>query len=97
MHEKTRKYINSLYDFKDNWIILEGLNEGWQTSETRACTKLAFNLYNNFTGFTDEEASNYSVNNTLAYAGSKLNLEIFLEAIRIRFNASPQEDSFFYN
>lgn len=96
MFDDTRRHINSLYNFKENRIIPDGLNQPWQTSGTIACTRLAFNLYNSFTGFEEDEASKYSTIDIFAYAGSKLNLEIFLEAIKIRFNASSkEEDSFF--
>ncbi len=95
MFEETRKHINSLYDFKENWIIPSSLNQAWQTSSTRACTKLAFNLYNSFVGLTDEEASDYSIINVMAYAGSDLNKEVFLEAIKIRFDMAKGEDTFF--
>lgn len=98
MFEDTRKNIKTLYDFKpgENHIIPKGLNSAWQTSGTRACTKLAFNLYNSFTGFEDDEVSNYSVIDIMSYAGSDLQREIFLEAIKIRFNTPDnREDTFF--
>lgn len=95
MFEETKKYIKTLYDFKKNSIVPEGINAAWQTSGTRACTKLAFNLYNSFTGFEDDEEIHYSVINIFAYAGSDTNRKIFIEAIRIRFEMSNNEDSFF--
>lgn len=51
--EETRRNINSLYDFKENCIDIDGMHKGWQTSTSMKVTRLAFNLYNGFTG-TDE-------------------------------------------
>lgn len=94
MFDETRNHISNLYDFKKNQIVLEGLNEAWQTSGTRACTKLAFNLYNSFTGFEDEETNRYSVIDIFA-CGSNQIKEIFLEAIKVRFELINDEATFF--
>ena len=48
--EETRNNIESLYDFKEKCIKIDGLNKGFQTSGTVRATKLAFNLFNNFRG-----------------------------------------------
>jgi len=83
MFQETRKNINTLYNFKENHIEFKGLNSGWQTSGTMACCKLAFNLFNSFDGFEDDEAYNYTVINIFAYAGE--NKDYFIEAIKLRF------------
>ena len=84
MFPETRGMIHTLYDFKNNWINHEGLSQGWQTSGTLACCKLAFNLYNSFDGIEDDEAYKYSVINIFTYVDND-NKNYFFEAIRIRF------------
>lgn len=51
------EHIENIYDFSDNCIIPECLNEGWQTGTSRKTTLLAFNL---FTGHTNWMPENYS-------------------------------------
>ncbi|NWL87802.1 hypothetical protein DMN77_09330 [Paenibacillus sp. 79R4] len=59
--EQTRSHVRDLYDFDENSICLEGLNKGWQTSSTVKLTRLAFNLYNGYSGDEDRDAArNYS-------------------------------------
>jgi len=50
LNPETRKHIIDLYDFKNNCILLTGLNNAWQTGSSIAITRLAFNLYNGFIG-----------------------------------------------
>jgi len=86
----TRANINSLYDFKSNCIIPEGLCEGFQTTASLKVTRMAFNLYNGDTTngvlSSDDEgygndAENYAPDNLFdcCYA------PYFWEAIQIRF------------
>lgn len=59
--EQTRSHVRDLYDFDENSICLEGLNKGWQSSSTVKLTRLAFNLYNGYSGDEDRDAArNYS-------------------------------------
>ncbi|QWU13199.1 hypothetical protein SAMN04487895_11718 [Paenibacillus sophorae] len=59
--EQTRSHVRDLYDFDENSICLEGLYKGWQTSSTVKLTRLAFNLYNGYSGDEERDASrNYS-------------------------------------
>lgn len=60
---QTRQHIKDLYDHQDNCIRLEGLQEGWQTGTTLKITRLAFNLFNGFTGDSElnpDRPRNYS-------------------------------------
>lgn len=58
---ETRSHVRDLYDFDDNSICLEGLNKGWQTSSSIKLTRLAFNLYNGYSGDDEYDAArNYS-------------------------------------
>ena len=52
---ETRQNINQMFDFKNDWIIPEGMHGGWQTSGTVRVCRLAFNLWN---GYTEPEHSN---------------------------------------
>lgn len=80
--DDTRKHINDLYDFKENWIKHEGLSASWQTGGTTKITKLAFNLYNGWHGEGDRD--NYSPLHLFSVSAD--NREYLLEAIRIRFS-----------
>lgn len=77
----TRNNINDLYNFKENWIKVEGINKCWQTGGTTKITKLAFNLYN---GWRGEDGDDYSPLHLFSVDDD--NREYLLEAIRIRFS-----------
>lgn len=47
----TRCHIHDVFDFDNDRIKLEGLNEGWQTSGSLKTTLFAFNMWN---GYADE-------------------------------------------
>lgn len=44
----TRQRVNRLFDFEDDCIRSEALQEGWQTSGTYRLCLLAFNLWNGY-------------------------------------------------
>lgn len=77
---ETRRNIETIYNFKERCINLESLRKGWQTSESTRVCRLAFNLFNGYTGsgksaplFTPYE---------LFDSGS---INYMLEAIKIRY------------
>lgn len=77
---ETRRNINCLYNYNERCIDLGGLRGGWQTGESIKVCRLAFNLYNGYTGsgkaarmFTPEELF---CSGLIAY---------MLEAVRIRY------------
>jgi hypothetical protein len=78
--DATRWNVNSLYDFRENVINLSGLNEPWQTGETKNLTRLAFNL---FSGYSE---SGIDANRLYTpYFLFKTNfIEYCFEAVRIR-------------
>lgn len=47
---ETRNNIDRLYNFKERCIEFDGLHDGWQTGTSIRVTRLAFNLYNGFSG-----------------------------------------------
>lgn len=88
----TRRHFDRLYDFKQNCLKLEGINEGWQTSGSLAVTRLAFNLYNNGTPtmylYEDDaekqirECARYSVSDIFSNTAYTA---CFLQAIKLRY------------
>ena len=81
--EETRKHFDRVFNMEEGLIIPEGLNEPWQTGTTIAITRLAFNLYNGFTGREEiDTPEKYSVENIFCKTGLAL---YFYEAIRNRF------------
>lgn len=82
MLDDTRKHIKDLYDFKNNWIKVEGFNKGWQTSGTVAVTRLAFNLYNGFKG-EDDSICRVTPLDIFSSLGGEY-LDCMLNAIKIR-------------
>ncbi|WP_410506340.1 DUF6075 family protein [Haloimpatiens sp. FM7315] len=72
-----------MYDFEENCIRLDGLNQGWQAGGTTKATKLAFNLYNNWRG-EDREHEDYSPLELFSVATEYRNY--FLVAVQLRFS-----------
>lgn len=80
--KETRSHIRDLYDFNENCIRFEGLNQGWQTSSTVKLTRLAFNLYNGYAGDEDRDAArNYSP----YYLFDTNLLPFFFKAAKLRY------------
>ena len=84
--ESTRKHIRDLYNFRERSIRPEGLAKAWQTSSTRALTRLAFDLYHGgpvSPEGTEEDLEEHSA----ARIFSRLNewAPYALDAIRIRY------------
>lgn len=85
----TRNNFTSLFNLEKGAVIPDALNHGWQTSSSRAVTRLAFNLFTNSIITNSEEDnfydfSSYSVSNI--FASSYEYFDYFLEAIKIRFD-----------
>lgn len=90
MNADTRRYVNSIYNFKTGSVIKECLNEGWITSGSGKVVRMAFNLYNNGTpsiyAYEDledqlKECSKYTVEDLFCCPYAKY----FFEAIKIRY------------
>lgn len=76
---ETRNSVNRLFNFKENGIRPEGLDEAWQTGGTRRLCRLAFNLWN---GWTQDGAENLSAPYELFDCGFA---PYFMEAIKLRY------------
>lgn len=77
--ETTRDHINRVFDFKEDIIEPEGLQEGWQTGSTVRLTRLAFNLWNGYTEHGEEELSTPYELFDCSYA------PYFYEAIKLKY------------
>lgn len=90
-----RAHIERLYDFEDESIKLEGINEAWQTGGSTAVTRLAFNLYSGSTPTIClyeeneedclQECSQYAVSDI--FSRSICNMEYLMEAVRLRYQS----------
>jgi len=78
--DATRWHITSLYDFGEGVIIFSGLDEAWQTGETKILTRLAFNLYS---GYFDCNDGGYHLY-TPYFLFSTEFMEFCFEGVRIR-------------
>lgn len=79
--EVCRQHLSDLYDFEENCICPDAIGADWQTSTSLKTTRLAFNLFNDGTAWTEEPerlapAEIFCCN----YA------PYYIEAIKIRFN-----------
>jgi hypothetical protein len=96
---ETRRNISSLYDFNERGILLNGLNNGWQTSTSLRVTRMAFNLYNGFAGDIGDGNDQYAGLYTPYHLFDTSLLPFLFEAVKLRYpeyyrNITPlkQED-----
>ena len=80
---------NDVFNFKDDHIILDGLNKSWQTSSTQRTTRLMYNLWNGW-AYENKNAKANSIASPL-YSVESIFCDYeyapyFCEAIRIRFD-----------
>lgn len=75
--DKFRKNINEIYDFKEKFIVPEGLEKIYLSGSERGLLKLAYHLYN----------SSYEFNLDSAFSNFESKRQIIaLNAIQIRYN-----------
>ncbi len=74
----TQNHISLLFDFDEDQIIEDGLNQGWQTGSSTKICRLAFNLWN---GYTDQTTMGYTPEDLFCCEFA----EYFFEAIKLRF------------
>lgn len=86
--EETRKHFDKLYNERAREIEFTGITEGWQTGASLAITKLAFNLFNGYSGLEDSESRFYTVENIFCY---KAYAPYFYEGIKLRFNIQEKK------
>lgn len=81
LNEDTRKNIELLYNFESKGIIIEGLNEPFQTNTSIRITRLAYNLFNNY--YDEQDPARYTPEDI--FYVFKQDLIYTMEAIKIRF------------
>lgn len=88
-----KDHINDVFDFTENSIILEALNQPWQTNTSKKTTRLLFNLWNGYhtdgKTYTDEDGYEndlpsrfYAVDEIFCSEYAKY----YFEAIKLRFS-----------
>ena len=83
--EKTRCNISHLYDFKERGIVFDGLFGDFQTSVSLKVTRMAFNLYNGFTGDTGEKGNDEPRFYSPYYLYDTGLMVYFFEAVKLRY------------
>ena len=87
---ETRNHFNKLYNERTRQIEFTGTTEGWQTGSSLAITKLAFNLFNGYSGLEDSESRLYTVENIFCYTEFA---PYFYEGIKLRFNIQDHKSN----
>lgn len=98
--EETRQHAGSIFNLKENGIEPSSLIAPWQTSTTRKVTRLAFNLWNGFTGKVESDESEeegYRIGETdPAFAVDNIFCSslgrYFFEAIKLRYPEYNREE-----
>ena len=73
------EHLDLLFDFKDDGIIVDGVNGGWHTSSSKRTVHLAFNLWNDY---IDKDRP---LNSTPSELFSGSFMEYYFTAIALRF------------
>lgn len=88
-----KDHINSVFDFAENSIILEALNQPWQTGTSKKTTRLLFNLWNGCHSDGDTYMDEYGCESDLPsrfYAVDEIfcsaYAKYYFEAIKLRFS-----------
>ena len=79
MAPETRANINRMFDFKNEWVMPEGMHGGWQTSGTVRVCQLAFNLWNGYSG--ERQGDEFTPNDLFCCEFAPY----FMEGIKIRY------------
>jgi len=82
---ETRRNINRLYDFDKRGIIVEGLFDGFQTGTSMKVTRMAFNLYNGFTGDAAHRRKDNQRNYSPYHIYDTGLMAFFFEAVKLRY------------
>lgn len=83
-----REHIDDLFDLQEDTIKPDGVHKAWQTGTSQKTSRLAFNLWNNFTGTVDDEADelndserNYAVDEIFCCSYAPF----YYEAVKLRY------------
>lgn len=98
--DETRRHAGSIFNLKENGIEPASLIAPWQTSTTRKVTRLAFNLWNGFSGKVESDESEedgyrigemdpgFAVDNIFCSSLGRY----FFEAIKLRYPEYNREE-----
>jgi len=86
--DDTRRHVDSLFDFVEDGIKPEGLQDGWQTGGSIRVCRMAFNLWN---GYIDEGAEGATTPESLFACGFA---PYFVEGLKLRFPESFREENY---
>ena len=75
----TRTNFKAIYNMKERRVIPTSVDDGFQTSGSKALTKLAINL------FTDMTPLDYDYSTGTIFASAGTYFEYFFEALKIRY------------
>lgn len=86
LNDDCYRNMSSIFNIEKGRIILEGVNEGWQTSSSLRVTRLIYNLWNGYCYSECESedptpSSDYTVSEIFYDSDSRY----FFEAIKIRY------------
>lgn len=81
--EETRKHFAELYNIEKGEINVKEINREWQTGTTTIITRLAFNLFNGYTGTEQENDAKYYAVDNIFY--NRRFASYFWQAVKIRF------------
>lgn len=79
LNPDTRANVDSLFDFKMDWIMPEHFHAPWQTGGSYRVTRMAFNLWNGWAEEGHEKSSTPDEMFDCGYAS------YFFEAVKLRY------------
>lgn len=78
-------HVNCVFNFENDSIKPAVLRDDWQTGTSLQTCRLAFNLWNGYSGYSIEKAENYTVENIFSYTSSTY-APYYWEAIKLRYD-----------
>lgn len=83
-NEKLYNEYKEIMDLGNNEINIEKVDNNYYSSSEKALLRLGVNLFNGYTGRTEEESNNYCINNIMNKLDER-NRIIAINAIKIRY------------
>ena len=83
-NEKLYNEYKDIMDLANNEINIEKVDNNYYSSSEKALLRLGVNLFNGYTGRTEEESYDYSINNIMNKLDER-NRIIAMNAIKIRY------------
>ena len=83
-NEKLYNEYKEIMDLGNNEINIDKVDNNYYSSSEKALLRLGVNLFNGYTGRTEEESNNYCINNIMNKLDER-NRIIAMNAIKIRY------------